>query len=144
MAKGTGVAMLARVFKVSPRVIMVHRDVCLAGRLDRLANALGTGEDLSAYEGTVKVVDRILGLGMDSAQAASEAGQHEQVAVSVEKLLQGAELRAKLTGETAEDRSQDPAGSASTGSGPQVSVMVVPALPAGAGGQPMRILEAEQ
>ncbi len=140
MGKGTGLAMLSRVFKVSAPVLGKHRDICLAGRLERLANALGTGEDLSAFEGTVKVVDRILNLGMASAQAASEAGQHAEVTAGMEGLLRGAELRAKLTGEAMEERSPDPGGPSSTGSGPQVSVIMVPALPEK---QQYRIIEGE-
>lgn len=127
LAKGVAVASLARLFNMSVQSLSRHRSLCLAGRLERLAHGLGNAADLSSLVGTVTVMDKVMNFAERAGEQALVQQEHAAVDSILSRMLQGVEIRAKLTGELRDGQSEDAGPTpASVGPGPQVSVLVVP------------------
>jgi hypothetical protein len=127
LSRGVGLGQLSKLFRLSAQTIARHRDLCLAGRLERLSVGLGNAADISSLVGSVAVVDKVLEFATRAGEAALVGQEHAAVDAYVGRMLQGVEIRAKLTGEVMEPgQGEAGSGNGNQGQGPSVSVMVVP------------------
>lgn len=131
LAAGVSTARLAKVFNIGHMTMAKHRDLCMAGRLERLEQSLGFAGDIGSLTGSVKKVDSIMELGHRIGEAALAAGQLNEADSSVKTLLQAVDIRAKLTGETGNDNESGGSGQGQPGQlqAPSQSVVfVVPGM----------------
>lgn len=129
LAKGLSLTKLSKIFGVSTQTIVRHRDLCAGPeRIRRLQEAFGVAGDVEALVGSVTKVDQVLELGHRAAEAALAGGQLSDTNTFINTLLQGNELRAKLTGELSSGEPQADGGPAGASNG-KVQVFVVPRLP---------------
>ena len=126
MSKGLGMAKISKLFSISVTTLSKHRGICMAGRLDRLSQALGTAADVSSLVGTVSVMDGVMEFAKRAGEAALENREFAAVDSVVGKMLQGVEIRGKLTGEIGLDKAEETEARGGGSGGPQVSVLVVP------------------
>jgi len=124
IAKGLGLAKLAKVFQLSEHQLAAHKRQCMGPRLDRLSESLGFMLDVETLLGASGKLDKAFQLSAKFAEMAGERGEFEQSRAFIQQIMVNADQSAELSGEKEKPQAQGPGlGLVPNGS---VNVVVMP------------------